>query len=205
MDTDEGQRTTARLVEEACHLSEVAMEPTYTTIEEHITTMTEGSEAVISDILATQNPRELTLSETGERGPTPLEMRAGLPAGSFSPFDFDKEFQARHGVRPEDTDKSWHNYHLSRGSSIMTVSPDREIGLSRTEVPSPTSPTRGMEILRTPGVTRDQEYVERGTYTKHIFAPDTRLLQDIISGRWTRQQLFGPIPNWYRDSLYNIT
>ena len=52
MDTDEGQRTTARLIEEACHLSEVTMEPTYTTIDEPITTMTEGSEAVISDILA---------------------------------------------------------------------------------------------------------------------------------------------------------
>ena len=87
----------------------------------------------------------------------------------------------------------------------MTVSSDQEIGPSRTEVPSPTSPTRGMEILRTPGVTRDQENAETGTYTKNIFALDTRLLQDIISGRWTRQQLYGPIPNWYRDSFYNIT
>ena len=51
MDTDEGQRTTARLIEEARHLSEVTMEPTYTTIEEPITTTTKGSEAVISDIL----------------------------------------------------------------------------------------------------------------------------------------------------------
>ena len=32
------------------------MEPTYTTIEEPITTMTEGSKAVISDILATWDP-----------------------------------------------------------------------------------------------------------------------------------------------------
>ena len=68
------------------------MEPTYTAIEESITT-TEGSEAVISDILATWDPRELTLSETGERGPTPLEMRAGLPAGSFSPFDLKENFR----------------------------------------------------------------------------------------------------------------
>ena len=52
MDTNEGQRTTARLIEEAHRLSGVNMEPTYTTIEEPIT-MTEGSEAVISDILAT--------------------------------------------------------------------------------------------------------------------------------------------------------
>ena len=107
MDTNEGQRTTARLIEEARRLSEVTMEPTYTTIEEPITTMTEGSEAVISDILATQDPRELTLSETGERGPAPLEMRAGLLAGSFSPVDFEREFQTRHGVKPEDADKSW--------------------------------------------------------------------------------------------------
>ena len=69
MDTNKGQRTTARLIEEARHLSEVTMEPTYTTIEEPITTMTEGSEAVISNILATWDPQELTLSETGERGP----------------------------------------------------------------------------------------------------------------------------------------
>ena len=124
-------------------------------------------------------------------------MRAGLPAGSFSPFEFDKEFQTRHGVRPEDADKSWHNRHLSRGSSIMTMSPDQEIGPAKTEVPSPISPTRGMEILRTPGVTRDQEYAERGTYTENILALDTRLLQDIISGRWTRHQLYGPISNWY--------
>ena len=90
MDTDEGQRTTARLIEEPRRLSEVTMEPIYTTTEEPITTMTEGSEVVISDILATRDPRELTLSETGERGPTALEMRAGLPAGSFSPFDFER-------------------------------------------------------------------------------------------------------------------
>ena len=115
MDTDQGQRTTARLTEEAHRLSAVTMEPTYTTIEESITTTTEGSEAVISDILATRDPRELILSQTGERGPAPLEMRAGLSAGSFSPFDFDKEFQTRHGVIPEDADKSWHNSHLSRG------------------------------------------------------------------------------------------
>ena len=107
MDTDEGQRTTARLIEEAQRLSEVTMEPTYTTIEEPITITTKGSEAVISDILATRDPRELTLSETGERRPSPLEMRAGLPAGSFSPFDFEREFQTRHGVKPEDLDKSW--------------------------------------------------------------------------------------------------
>ena len=64
--------------------------------------MTGGSEAIISDILSVQDPRELTLLEVGERKIAPLEMRAGLPAGSYSPFDFNKEFEVRHGVRPED-------------------------------------------------------------------------------------------------------
>ena len=79
------------------------MEPTNATIDQPTTMMTGGSEAIISDILSMQDPRELTLSEVGEkRRMAPLEMRAGLPIGSFSPFDFDNEFQARHGVRPED-------------------------------------------------------------------------------------------------------
>ena len=192
MDTDEGQRTTARLIEEAHHLSEITMELTYTTIDNPIPTMAEESEAVISDILATQDPRELALSETGERGPTPLEMRASLPTGSFSPFDFDKEFQTRHGVRPEDVNKSWHNHQLLRGLSMITVSSDHEIGPSRTEDSSPTSPTRGMEILRMPGVTRDQEYAERGAYTKNILALNTRPLQDIITGRWADNNFMDP-------------
>ena len=205
MDTDEGQRTTARLIEEARCLSEVTMEPTYTTIEEPIITTTEGSEAVISDILATWDPRELTLSETGERGPIPLEMRAGLPVGSFSPFDFEREFQTRHEVKPEDVDKSWRSHYTSRESSMITVSPDQEVGPPRTEVPSATSPTRGMEIIRTPGVTRDQDSAEKRAYTENIITLDARLLQDIISGRWTRQQLYEPTPNWYHDSFNNIT
>ena len=137
------------------------MEPTYTTIEEPIMTMTEGSEAVISDILATRDPRELTLPETSEKGPTPLEMRAGLPAGSFSPFDFEREFQTRHGVKPEDVDKSWRSHYTLRESSILTVSSDQEERPQQTKAPSPTSPTRGMEIIRTPGVTRDQDSAKK--------------------------------------------
>ena len=205
MDTNEGQRTTARLIEEAQHLSEVTMEPTYTTIEEPITTTTKGSEAVISDILATWDPRELTLSETGERGPTPLEMRAGLPAGSFSPFDFEREFQIRHGMKPEDADKSWQSHYTLRKSSMIIVSPDQEVEPPQTEAPSPTLPTRGMEIIRTPGVTRDQDSTEKRAYAENIVTLDTRLLQDIISGRWARQQLYEPTPNWYHDSFHSIT
>ena len=181
------------------------MEHTYSAIEETITTMTEGSEAVISDILATQDPRALPLSETGERGPAPLEMRAGLPAGSFSPFDFEREFQTRHGVKPEDVDKSWHSHYSSRGSSMVIVSPNQEIEPPRTEAPSPTLPTRGMDIIRIPGVTRDQECAEKRAYAKNIITIDARLLHDIISGRWTRQQLYGLTPTWYPDSFYNIT
>ena len=131
------------------------MEPTNTTIEDPIMTMTEASETVISDILATRNPRELTLPETSEKGPTPLEMRAGLPAGSFSSFDFEREFWMRHGVKPEDADKSWQSHYTPRDSSILTVSSEQETGSQQTMAPSPTSPTRGMEIIRTPGVTRD--------------------------------------------------
>ena len=107
MDTDEGQRTTDRLPEEAQCLLEAVAEPTYATIDEPATAMTGGSEAIIPNILSTQDPRELTLSEVGERRPIPSEMRAGLLAGSFSPFDFDGEFQSRHGVRPEDANRPW--------------------------------------------------------------------------------------------------
>ena len=205
MDTDEGQRTTARLIEEARRLSQVTMEPTYTAIDESITTMTKGSEAVISYILATRDLRELTLSETGERGPAPLEMTAGLPAGSFSPFDFEREFQTRHGVKPEDADKSWPGHYTLRESSMLTVSPDQEVGPPQTKAPSPTSPTRGMEIIRTPGVTRDQDSAEKKAYAENIFTLDARLLQDTISGRWTRQQLYEPTPSWYPDSFHSIT
>ena len=45
-----------RLLEEAQRLSEATMEPMYTTIEETITTMAGGSEAIISHILSTRDP-----------------------------------------------------------------------------------------------------------------------------------------------------
>ena len=82
-------------------------------------------------------------------------MRAGLPAGSFSPFDFEREFQTRHGVKPEDVDKSWQSHYTPRGSSILPVSFKQETESQQTTAPPPTSPIRGMEIIRTPGVTRD--------------------------------------------------
>ena len=158
--TDEGQRTTARLLEEARHLSTAAMEPPYATIDESMSTTLQGSETAMSDILATQDLRKLNKSETGERGPAPVEMKAGLLTGSFSPFNFEKEFQMRHGVSPEDADKPWQSYHQFRASSARSRTPDLEIESVNTEVSPSTSPTRDMETLRTPGVTRNQEYEE---------------------------------------------
>ena len=90
MDTDEGQRTSARLLEEAQRLSEEAH--TYSAIEEHQKVGSGGSDAAISDILSTQDPRELTMSTLGEHRPVPTQMSAGLPEGSFSHFDFNTEF-----------------------------------------------------------------------------------------------------------------
>ena len=182
MDTDEGQRTTARLLEEARCLSTAAMEPSYATIDESMSTTLQGSKAAISDILATQDLRLVNKSEVGERGTTPVEMKAGLPAGSFSPFDFEKEFQMRHGMSPEDADKPWHEHHQSREVSTRSQTPDEEIGSVSTEVSRSASPTGDIETLRTPGVARDQEYTERGMYAENILAFDARLLQDIISG-----------------------
>ena len=134
---DEGQRTTARLLEEAQRLSEAVAEPTYATIYKPKTAMIGGSEAIISDILSTQDPRELTLSKIGERRPAPSEMRAGLPAGSFSPFSFDREFQSRHGVRPEDANRPWHSYQSSRESSVKTNPYDQETESQISEISSP--------------------------------------------------------------------
>ena len=182
MDTDEGQRTTARLLEEAHHLSTAAMEPFYATIDESMSATLQGSEAAILDILATQDPKELHKSEAGEKGPTPVEMKAGLLAGSFSPFNFEKEFQMRHGMSPEDADKPWRGHHQFQEMSTRSRTPDEEIGSVSTEVSHSASPTGDIETLRTPGVARNQESTERGMYAENILAFDARLLQDIISG-----------------------
>ena len=186
MDTDEGQQTSARLLEEAQHHSQARVEPTYATIEEPTTTMTGGLEAIISDILSMQDPRELTSSEVGERRIAPSEMRAGLPTGSFSPFNFNKEFQARHAVRPENTNQPWHSHRSSRESSLITNPYDQETEQQHSEISSTASPTRDMEVIHTPGVAREEEYAARGPYTENVLTLDARLLQDIISGRWSK-------------------
>ena len=108
-------------------------------------------------------------------------------------------------MKPEDVEISWRSLYTSRESSMITVSPDQEIGPPQTEASSPTSPTRGMEIIQTPGVTKDQDPTEKKAYAENIVTLDARLLQNIISGRWTRQQLYEPTPNWYRDSFHSIT
>ena len=168
MDTNEGQRTTARLLEEARCLSTAAMEPFYATIDESMSATLQGSEAAISDILATQDPRELHKSEAGEKGPTPVEMKAGLPAGSFSPFNFEKEFQMRHGVSPEDADKPWQSFHQFRASPARSQTPDLEMGSVNTEVSPSTSPTRDKDSKNPWSGKRPRIYRKRdvcGKYT----------------------------------------
>ena len=182
MDTDEGQRTTARLLEEAHHLSTAAREPSYATINKTMSMTLQASEAAISNILATPDSREIHKLEAGEKGPTPVEMKAGLPAGSFSPFDFEKEFQMRHGMNPEDADKPWHEHYQPREISMRSRIPDEEIRSVGTEVSHSASLIGDIETLRTPGVVRNQDFTERGMYAENILAFDARLLQDIISG-----------------------
>ena len=77
----------------------------------------------------------------------------------------------------------------------MTVPSDQGPRPQLAEVSSPALPTRSMEIIRTPGVAREQEYVEREMYAGNVLNLDTRLLQDIISGKmdWTAT-LWGPLP-----------
>ena len=153
MDTDEGQRTSARLLEEAQRLSQEAH--TYTTIETQQKVGTRGSDVAISDILSAQDPRELTMSTLGEHRPVPTQMSAGLLEGSFSPFDFDTEFRARHGIRLEEVNRPWHSRRSSVASDLHHPPSDDGTTSRLTNISSltPASPTRGLEVIRTPGVT----------------------------------------------------
>ena len=65
---------------------------------------------------------------------------------------------------------------------------------------TPVLPTRGLEVIRTPGVTQD-EYAEGNQYSENVFSLDARLLQEILSGRWSRQYLYGGTHDWYREFL----
>ena len=153
MDTDEGQRTSARLLEEAQRLSQEAQ--TYTTIEETQRVGTGGSDAAISDISLAQDPRELSMSTLGEHRPIPTPMSAGLPEGSFSPFDFNTEFRARHGIRSEEVNRPWHSRRSSIASDLHHPASDDGTSSRLTNISSltPASPPRGLEVIRTPGVT----------------------------------------------------
>ena len=147
MDTDEGQRTTARILEEAHRLSSAAREHTYASIDETLPATLQGSEAAISDILSTPDPREIHKVETGGKSPTLVEMKASLPAGSFSPFDFEKEFHMRHGMNPEDADKPWHEYYQPQGLRRRTRSPDKERKSTNNENSCAASLTETIETL----------------------------------------------------------
>ena len=172
MDTDEGQRTTARLLEEAHRLSTAAREPSYATIDETMSTTLQGSEAAISNISVTPDPREIHKSEAGEKGPTTVEMKASLPAGSFSPFNLEKEFQMRHGMNPEDADKPWHEHYQPPEIHMRSRIPDEEIRSVGTEVSHSASLIGDIETLRTPGVARNHDFTERGMYVENILAFD---------------------------------
>ena len=183
MDTDEGQRTTARILEEAHRLSSAAREHTYASIDETLPATLQGSEAAISDILSTPDPREIHKVETGGKSPTPVEMKASLPAGSFSPFDFEQEFHMRHGMNLEDVDKPWRKYYQPQGLCRRTRNLDEERKSTNNENSCTASLTETIETLRTPGVVRND--TGRELYAENILAFDARLLQDIISGRWS--------------------
>ena len=80
---------------------------------------------------------------------------AGLPEGSFSPFDFDSEFRARHGIRLEEVNQPWHSRRSSVASDLHHPTSDDGTTSRLTNISSltPASPTRGLEVIRTPGVT----------------------------------------------------
>ena len=147
-----------------------------------------GSDAAISDILSAQDPRELTMSTLGERRPVPTPMSAGLPEGSFSLFDFDTEFRARHGIRSEEVNRPWHSRRSSVALDLHHPSSDDGTSSRLTNISSltPASPTRGLEVIRTPGVTREDAHAEGNQYSENVFSLDARLLQEILSGRWSQ-------------------
>ena len=85
-----------------------------------------------------------------------------------------------------------------------TRTPDEEKRSVDNENSRAVSLTEDIETLRIPGVARNLDDTERGLYAENILAFDARLLQDIISGRWSRQQMYGSTPRWYQDSFYDI-
>ena len=76
--------------------------------------------------------------------------------------------------------------------------------LTNVSLLTPASPTRGLEVIRTPGVTQEDEYTEGNQYSENVLSLDARLLQEILSGRWSQQYLYAGAHDWYRDNFYTI-
>ena len=64
------------------------MEPSYATIDESMSATLQGSEAAISNILVTQDLRELHKSEAGEKGPYSSRNEDWSAGGIFLPIRF---------------------------------------------------------------------------------------------------------------------
>ena len=99
-------------------------------------------------------------------------MKASLLAGSFSPFDFEKEFHMRHGMNPEDADKPWHEYYQPQGMLRKARISGEERRSVDNENSLAVSLTEDIETLRTPGVARNLDDTERGLYAENILAFD---------------------------------
>ena len=99
-------------------------------------------------------------------------MKASLPAGSFSPFDFEKEFHMRHGMNLEDADKPWREYYQPQGMLRKARISGEERRSVDNENSLAVSLTEDLEILRTPGVVRNLDDTERGLYAENILAFD---------------------------------
>ena len=70
-------------------------------------------------------------------------------------IDFDTEFRARHGIRSEEVNPPWHSRRSSVASDLHHPPSDDGTTSRLTNISSlmPASPTRGLEVIRTPGIT----------------------------------------------------
>ena len=106
-------------------------------------------------------------------------------------------------MNPEDADKPWREYYQPQGLRRRTRSLDKERKSTNNENSCAASLAETIGTLRTPGVVRND--TGRELYAENILAFDARLLQDIISGQWSRQQMYDSNPGWYQDSFYDLT
>ena len=94
--------------------------------------------------------------------------------------------------------------YSSKESTISTLLSALGTGSLRSEISPSTTSSKAMEVIKTPRVAGEQEHVEKETYASNTITLDAKLLQDIFSGSWARQQLNGSTPDWHCDSFYNI-